>query len=347
MSSNDSITEAFEVLKEYMKENFNAKIVSGGKEILKRCHLCGDSRDPSDAHMYIGVRNQNIVYNCFKCNSGGIVDRRFLRDMGCYDMNIITLCHNQNVRSDDYKRSCYISGNLTRNMVIPVSSNEFAIKKLHYISERFGFAFNSFDAVKFKIILNLKDFLYTNHIERFTRHPDLVDLIDKFFIGFLSIDNRYVIMRRLIPEGKLPEYIDHRYLNYDIFGDKYDGGLKYYAIPNYVNVSMPMEIHIAEGAFDILSIYFHVAPLGSNAIFASVSGKSYASLVRYFIVNHGLVGFDLHLYPDSDISMNQMLMIKEDIKPFQIRVFIHRNLSQGEKDYGVSRDRIIDSVTRI
>ena len=79
MKNNSS--EAFEALKVYMKENHNAKIVSGGREILKRCHICGDSRDHTDAHMYIGFKDGVILYNCFKCNEKGIVDGKFMRDL--------------------------------------------------------------------------------------------------------------------------------------------------------------------------------------------------------------------------------------------------------------------------
>lgn len=45
---NYNTSEAFESLKAYLIQNFNAKPASGGKEIIKRCHFCGDSRDPSD-----------------------------------------------------------------------------------------------------------------------------------------------------------------------------------------------------------------------------------------------------------------------------------------------------------
>ena len=54
-------SEAFEILKQYLIDNYNAKVASGGREIIKRCHICGDSRDLSDAHMYIGMRNGIIV----------------------------------------------------------------------------------------------------------------------------------------------------------------------------------------------------------------------------------------------------------------------------------------------
>ena len=347
MFSNINSSEAFEALKEYMINNYNAKLVSGGREILKRCHICGDSRDPTNAHMYIGLRDGAIVYNCFKCNAKGLVDGKFLRDMNCYDTNIIYMCQEQNKKSSNHN-SAY-SGELRcikpRNVVIPLSNNEYAIKKLDYISRRLGYIFNASDVARFKIILNLKDFLIYNGIEKYTRDSNMIDLIDKFFIGFLSMDNKYIILRRLVPEGKLPQYIDSRYLNYNIFGT--NDGMKHYIIPNQINVLHPLEIHIAEGAFDIMSIYMNVAQLGVNAIFAAVCGKTYLSLIQHFITIYGFTVFDLHLYPDSDVSNSEMIKIKNSLSVFNIRIFIHRNMYSGEKDYGVSRDRISDSCSRI
>ena len=121
-----NVNEAFEALKQYLIQNNKAKVVSGGREILKRCHICGDSRDPSDAHMYIGLKNGAIVYNCFKCNAGGYVDGSFLRNMDCYDPNIIYLCQEQN-KAASSSNSSY-SGSLrrshSRNIAVPISTNE-------------------------------------------------------------------------------------------------------------------------------------------------------------------------------------------------------------------------------
>lgn len=342
MASSRDIVEAFEALKQYLVDNFRAKLASGGREVVKRCHICGDSRDPSDAHMYIGLRpDGKIAYNCFKCNAGGLVTRQFLKDLACYDENLITMCETQNKASGDSKAT--YSGKLGninyRKLLLPISTNEYAMKKLNYISNRFGMIFNPQDAARFKIILNLKDFLNINSIDRYTRHPDAVDALDKFFIGFLSMDNRYVMMRRLIPEGKLPEFIDYRYVNYDITGSQ-SQGIKYYAIPNIVDISRPVEIHMAEGAFDILSAYFFVAPMGTNAAFVAIGGKAYENAVKFLITQYGFAGFILHIYADADVDDRMFAKIKNMLAPFNIPVYIHRNRTPGEKDFGVSMDKI-------
>lgn len=350
MPKNFNTNEAFESLKEYLLQSgINIKIVSGGREIVKRCHICGDSHDLSSAHMYIGVRSDGkICYNCFKCNAGGYVDGKFLRDIGCYEPHIIKLCQDQN-KINDNSNSVQngVSGrsNYKRQLIIPYSTDEFSMKKLEYIYKRIGIYFNNVDATKFKIVLNLLEFLNFNGIFNYTRSDNLMDPLSKFFIGFLSADNSYVIMRRLIPEGKLPKYIDYRYLVYNINNTK--TGLKFYTIPTSINPLLPIDIHIAEGAFDILSISQNVASIGYNSIYGAICGKSYSSIIQSMIIDYGLTGFNLHIYADNDTTNNEVLYGLDYLKFYGCRLFLHRNTFEGEKDYGVPRNRIIDTMQEI
>lgn len=346
----ESSIPAFEMLKEYMIQNHNVKVTSNGKEIIKRCHICGDSRDQSKAHMYIGLRNDGkICYNCFKCNSGGYVDGKFLRDIGCYDTDIINACTTQNNVKFDYNspNKSIVNNIYYRNLYIPNIDmrNEFSVKKLQYLEKRTGVAFGPYDPQKFKIVLNIKEFLLYNNIDRFTRNEDLVDLLDKFFIGFLSTDNKYVILRRLIPSGKLPEYIDYRYLNYNIYGR--DDGVKFYTVPGMIDTTKTIEIHVAEGVFDILSVYLNLLPYNSNAICGAICGKSYKSILQYFISTYGLCNFTLHLYMDADVGDNNLKSIVNQLRIYGCNIYIHRNRFNGEKDYGVPLNRIYDKVYQL
>ena len=345
-----NVSEAFAAIKQYFIENFDAKEASGGKEIVKKCHFCGDSRDPQSRHLYIGqTPNGTIVYNCFKCNSKGIVDGKFLRDLGCYEPGLINLCQEQNSKSSNPNSS---NSGRYRNIVrkidtfqIIANPSQFTDKKMQYISNRLGYSFSMKDLINFKIVLNLKEFLDFNGITVYSRNKEIIEELDKFFIGFLSMDNRYVILRRLVPEGKVSKYIDTRFVNYDIFkayGQSY--GTKYYTIPNIVNLSIPLEIHIAEGVFDIISIYLNIIPKGTNGIFTAICGKSYENIIKFFILNYGFTGFNLHIYPDNDVKQYEINKIKDITNTFNIKVYIHRNIYEGEKDYGVRSDHIIDKV---
>ena len=156
-------SEAFEALKHYLVTEHNAKVASGGREVVKRCHFCGDSRDPTSRHLYIGLADDGIIkFNCFKCNSGGIVDGKFLRDMGCYDTNLILLCNelNQKITSSNPSRSGRFRREvMQRNPYFFTRDDDFTKKKLAYLSNRMGIEFTSQMAAQFKIVINLKDFL--------------------------------------------------------------------------------------------------------------------------------------------------------------------------------------------
>lgn len=341
-------SEAFEALKEYLIQNYGAKTASGGKEIVKRCHLCGDSRDKTDAHMYIGLKNGIIFYNCFKCNSNGIVNSLFLRNMGCYDPSIIMSIQEQinqaknpnNTDFDGIMRSISL-----RDWLYSTRTDQIIERKFDYLEKRIGRRFDVNSARNFKIITDLKEFLFINKITKYTRYPDIMDLLSKYFIGFLSMDNRYIILRRVIPEGNLPKNIDMRYINYNIFN--IDEGDKFYTIPGSICIDRPVQLHIAEGIMDILSVKLNMPDVGGNGIYSAVCGKSYSSLVRYYIIKYGLMNFDLHIYKDNDVNDYTFKHLTNNLSIYNINAYLHKNSYYGEKDFGCPKDRINDEWIRI
>ena len=74
--------------------------------------------------------------------------------------------------------------------------------KLNYINSRLGLSLNYDELMSKKIVLNLNDLLYSNNINELTRDPNIVRQLDKGFIGFISQDNAFVNMRRLVSENK-------------------------------------------------------------------------------------------------------------------------------------------------
>lgn len=338
--------EAFEALKAFMVETYGAKIASGGKEIVKRCHLCGDSNDPSSRHMYIGMKDGIIVYNCFKCQSSGLVDGAFFRNLGCYNVDMINIC-NENNRNNVSYQSLYNKKRFARNSspILIYRDAPETNKKLAYMSKRLGVPFTIEDLSRLKIVLNLYDFISANRIGDLTRYKDVCDQIDMFFLGFLSLDNCFINMRRLVPEGKLLSSIDKRYINYNVYGF-IDNSARYYVIPTCVDTTRSINIYMAEGPFDILGVYFNTDTDKSNSIYVSIGGKNYMGAIKFFIMNYGFTDFILHVYMDADVDNNSIYRLMDTISCFGIRAYIHRNGFQGEKDYGVPRDRIIDTAIK-
>jgi hypothetical protein len=200
-----------------------------------------------------------------------------------------------------------------------------------------------------KIIFGLKEFLRINNIESYTRQDDIINQLDFNFVGFLSIDNAFFNMRRICEEGMLIKSIDKRYINYKIFDDVYDTSERFYTIPTKVNLDSPdrIKIHIAEGPFDILSIYKNLRKEEAG-IYSSITGSNYKGLAIYFLEQYKLPYAEFHIYPDNDKqgSNSKIKRVAEYLKPLHTPVYIHRNMFPGEKDFGVPIDRINEKVIR-
>lgn len=327
----------------------NVKVASGGSEVVVRCFKCGDSKDPKHAHLYISVP-QNAedipLYNCKKCNSSGIVDDVFLRKLGCTDSRVLVdvLKHiNDLKKSPKYARMRELDIYPLKNSYI--SNQAWNPSKLDYINKRIGSNFNYNHLINLKIFLNLYDILNQNRLNG-TRHDSILQALNEHFIGFISYDNSFCIMRK-IDNVELYKSVNKRYINYNII-NKHDSNKDFYVIPTRINIEdmSPVKIHIAEGAFDILSIFYNLNSCNINQnIYISASGKSYTQALEFILSETRIVNYEIHIYPDNDVNdytLNSLFIRTVNLLPCNI--FIHRNIYNGEKDYGVPLCRIKDSV---
>ena len=327
----------------------SAKSASGGKEVKCRCFYCPDSKTLSHSHFYISIpqtKDEPSKYYCQKCGERGYVTHNTLLDWGIWndDIAVSLINHNRGVKyqSKGNKLQIYrLINNIT-------SENDLSDYKLHYINNRLGTNYSYKDLRDLKIVLNLLDVLNYNHISRYTRNENIIDQLDKNFIGFVSIDNAFLNMRRVCDEGLVYKTIDKRYINYKLY-DKFDTSERFYTIPSSVNLNGKerVPVHIAEGPFDILSIY----NLRNRApgIYTSIAGSNYRGIAMYFLENYKLPYTELHYYPDNDKhgKTHNIQKIAEYLKPTRIPVYVHRNTYPGEKDFGVKPDHISETIMQV
>ena len=342
----------FEHLRDYIIVEKGGRRAAGGAQVTMRCPYCGDSRDPKSQHFYIGPdRKKNLVlsYHCFLCNVGGIITGKFFRDIECYDTDLINEILDYNVSK--YRNTYYARRNVehfnryANTRIINVMDSKEAFDKLNYINNRLGVNLSFEDLVNLKIVLNLNRYLNDNRISFTTRYPDIMNELSKKFIGFLSVDNSYVIMRTIVDPKTLSKTISHRYTNYAIFNIP-DMAL-YYVIPGQIDPYKHVNVYITEGPFDILGVYFNVVQDKTNSIFAASAGKSnFMSLIDYMFNRIGIpcCRCHIHLYSDSDLKMEEITKIKNNMNSIGVPFTVHINGMEGEKDFGVTKDRIIDRV---
>lgn len=317
-----------------------AKVASGGKEVYCRCKYCLDSVNPTHGHMYISIpyNNEPSLFYCQKCHTSGIIDSNILMEWGIYDFIISQELNTINKNSKgnfDTVKKIFI-----KNII---KDKELASKKLDYINSRLGLDLSYQDAINNKIILNLKEVLDFNSCE-YTRHENIIEALNNNFVGFLSYDNNFVNLRRICEEGVIYPSIDKRYINYNIF-NKRDNTEKFYIIPNNIDLSLPrrVNIHLAEGVFDILSIKYNLQLQNSdNDIFIAVTGSNYYGTIVHIMNSLKMYYIHLYIYPDNDKSGSDNIVnyIKNNLSCYDIPITVRRNTFENEKDFGTCMSRI-------
>ena len=71
------------------------------------------------------------------------------------------------------------------------------------------------------------------------------------------------------------------------------------------------------------------------------------AMAKFFIMEYGIINFDLHIYVDNDVDNYEMYKVADLLKPMSVDIYVHRNTYPGEKDYGVTKDHIIDTVVKL
>ena len=334
-------------LKQLLLNNISsAKPTSGGKEVKMICNN-PDCNDKS-GHLYIGMKNGIPMRHCKKnCGNAGVVSVGFLNSLGIYD-NDINLLINQSKKISYKDKISYVSNQQRKLYVIKndyVSNTKLSELKLAFINKRLGTNLNFKDLMDLKIVLNLHDLLNRNNIKEFTRYPNIVDELNKSFIGFISSDNSRLNMRNL-REGKVLSYVDKRYINYNLFKDS--SNTSSYVIPTSFDLNREerTKIHVAEGPFDILSVYLNLRNR-EEGVYKSLLGNNYLSLIEYILFELKLFYSEVHIYRDLGVDYEIFTEISNLLSVFNIPVYLHTNTSIGEKDFGVSPDRIIENIIKL
>ena len=331
----------------------NAKPASGGSLVNCRCMYCGDSKNIRSKHFYISIPQDDTtpsLFYCHLCHASGVTSYKRLLEWNIYDDEVAVdlINHNRSCSKTLSNRKYF---DHTHYHLLPYSSriDPLTTIKLEHLNNRLGTSFTVEELSKLKIVLNLNDVLQANYITNLTRSPSIVDQLDKNFLGFISIDNAFVNMRRLCDKGKVYKTIDKRYINYKLV-DKFDTSERFYTIPTTIDLSQrePVKVHIAEGPFDILSVYKNVRH-EEPGIYTSIGGSNYKGIIMYMIETYWLVNAEVHYYPDNDYHGSNWFMkdITKYLKPTRFPMYVHRNTYPDQKDFGVHYSLINESIVRV
>lgn len=303
-----------------------------------RCPICGDSQKHLN-HPHCGIwiqEGQPLIYHCWICESSGIVNHNFLKQLNVYDPKIYTTVALFN-KSNAKKLSQY-KGLLKKGEARPLDIPE--IRDIHqykvdYISKRLGIDFTKKSLEYLRVITSIKDFLAINALTPNGAWAKNLDLFEKHYVGFLTMDRTCIVFRALSPDLKM------RYIKYQIYNYKGLGfGEGCYTIPMQVD---PMEnqitFNMTEGIFDILGVFFHVNKANvKNQVYVAVCGSGYTRVVKTFLKKGFMTNLDINIYSDLDKSRDWYQPIS-DLAPWFRSINLYYN-DTGEKDFGVPKEKI-------
>lgn len=321
-----------------------------GKEHTMRCRFCGDSsKNNASSHFYIKIKENEVpLYHCFKCNRSGILTPAIIKSMigveniteqDIHDLSILDKYLSSMINLSRLHKGY---NRLIRNTewVLPTDKVPFLNEKLKYINARIGLNLSVQEAQNLKIVFSIKDLLFANNLSP-NRNEYIINKLDNYGIGFLSIDNGFLTIRNINASKNM------RYNNYSLYNDSGKAHLRYYCIPTKVDKSStkPIEVHIAEGCFDILSIFYNLRNKNSdNNIYICSNGKGYGTVLKLLMEKFSLYNIIVHIYADNDVDDNEIKWYLRKIISLGIKVIMHRNVYAGEKDFGVTKDHIIERI---
>ena len=319
------------------------------------------------------------MFNCFRrTGHSGLLTisslRRLSEDSQYLDTDLMEQIENYFHMTSGLTRN---KGNYKPNYVLNVNNqlnDEEVGRKLYYMSKRIGYQFTLEELTKNKITVDLLSFLKMNNINHFTRDYRTLELLSKYFIGFVTNTNTSIILRNtLVHLTKCTGIKAMRYVKYNIIENE---ETSYYIIPSQCDLTKHIKIHIAEGTYvdepiapinanyafdgwwikdtttpnkyiaegtyDILSVFYNLQNQNRvNNIYAAIGSKAYLNLISYFLGNLGLIDVEFHVYIDNGIEQKIIWDIKRLISPIHT-VYIHINTYPKEKDFGVPLSNIRD-----
>lgn len=317
-------------------------------QYLTRCPFCGDSSDPTHGHFYIKLNlhtNYNMIYNCVRCPFGGVITKDVCRRLEVDESGIMSEVEVLNKTSDKFD-SKHIEGESFKHYDYKIP-HIYACGKTMYISKRLNKDFSMKELNDIKVIVSLYEFLDTNGITELTMDKYLTDLLDKYYVGFLSHGNSHILFRDVTDTMKYP------WIKYPVTRETSSNRI-FYSVSAQINPFTDEEIviNLTEGVMDALSIVYNLNEDQPNHVTLSVTGKFYEPII-IFLIGLGLIGdnVSIHIYADNDSEFNQKNKDKNkdtDIdfyrKMFKDMKYLFKHIkvfyNTIGKDFGVPSEKI-------
>lgn len=310
-----------------------------------RCPFCGDSRKSLEStHFYVKINfrdDEPVFFICHRCDTSGIMTPSVLRSLDINDLalNSGLVSYNKIAMKNMKHTLGIINNNLDFTVPVADENDERNIFKKKYFDKRLEIDTTFEELAELKVIFKLGQFLRHNDIEKITVPKDKGQELHDKYLGFLTSKNEFINFRQVY-DSKF-----RRYEKYSLFKNL-DNTRKFYTIPNSVDLltNKKITINIAEGAFDILGVYYHIfAKEKKNMIYTAVCGAGYVSVIKYFIKMGVIDNVDVNIFSDDDRHPNFYKALVRELSPWVNDINLFYN--EKSKDFGMPK-RFIKTVKK-
>ena len=278
---------------------------------IQECPKCGDRK----WHCYVKIDLSNdepVLYKCFKCNSGGIVDDKFLEFIGIDDISVPKF---------KFGRRLDVSETVSEKInSMTVVDGDDITGICDYINRKVG---------HYPSLTELQSFNYVGDPYKYTR-------------DYLGTEGQSVLRNRYwfrLTNGNISgrwynDEVEYRWMRYKSNRVKTVG---LYKLNVPVDMYQPINVIIAEGVMDVIGLYYNYNGSANN-VYIGVMGKDYYRGIKY-ILDRGIFGHSvsIKIFKDSDVNEKD-IYIDYNMKKLFKRVDIFENLMG--KDYGVLPDEL-------
>ena len=199
------------------------------------------------------------------------------------------------------------------------------------MKNRLGINFTFQSMEQLRILFRLTDYLKLNNVEWNDDYKKQM-----YYFGFVTSTRDMVIARSIEHEPKI------RYIKYPLYKDMILEE-QMYMIPTGADIfAKTVDLHICEGPFDILGVFFHVKHCNcNNQLYAAVGGSGYIRGFKSILRKGFNTNLNVWIYSDKDKNVRFYDKFIKEFRPWVNEIHIMYNGMKGEKDFGVPKDRII------
>lgn len=337
---------------ESLYENNHVKSTYSKKEYRTRCPYCGDSDNPDHVHFYLKVDlsdNSGIVGHCFKCESGGPLDKEMMELLHINE-DLIKEVDSFTKNSDKADKKNFLGEETQRFFDYNIPDN-VDYGKISYVENRIGVKFTIDDIKEMKIVTSLYDFMELNGIH-LKYDERVLNTIDRYFVGFLSSGNSYILCRNVTKQKFI--YKGNELSNWiKLPLSKESSSCKcFYSISTPVDILTKdtITVNVSEGVIDILSVYYNLGYSNPNTMNIATTGKYYEQILLY-LLSLGIVGSNvtLNIFADNDEAFNKKAknpttpeyFKKNFTKYFHLYGHVNLYYNTYRKDFGYPMNEIM------